>query len=254
MARRLVVLVTALAVVVPAALATSLSFHDSVSAGDPDQKGELLPGDPATSCDSPTTAELGDANLTNYDSYRFRNTRELTTCVTVELALDPLLCPVANPLQSAAYRGAFDPSAITANYLGDIGATPDPTKSYSFNVEAGQNFDVTVNETNPNAGCNGYTLTVTGEGIVGSPTSVGVRSFTAGRIARGVILRWVAVRGGGLGYNVYGEGPGRRTRLNRSLIRGTSWLARRIAARYWLEEIRPDGSRRWYGPAGVGGH
>jgi hypothetical protein len=240
----------ALVVAIPAALAATFSFRNSVTADDPDQKGQLVRDDPQTTCGVVTGAAIGESEPTNYDLYRFRNASSVTTCVKVELAVDPLLCPVNNPLQSAAYSPEFDSADITANYLGDIGTQPEPTKAYSFNVPPGESFDVTVNETNPNAGCNSYGLTVEGAGITGGPTSVGAHSFTWTRTAQGVLLRWrTGSRVRPLGFNVYAERSSRRTRLNRTLITGSRWLTARIASRYWLQVVQVDGSRRWHGPA-----
>jgi hypothetical protein len=165
---------------VPPALAATYSFHGSIASSDPDQKGRLVPDDPPTTCVGSTAAVRRDAALVNYDVYAFRNASASVQCVKVELTLDPLLCPIANPLQSSAYSPRFDPADVTANYLGDIGAEPDLSKSYSFVVPAGANFDVVVNETNANAGCNSYTVTVDGTGVGPIPTAAGV-SATAVR-------------------------------------------------------------------------
>jgi hypothetical protein len=248
--------VCAAVVAVPAAVAASFTFHDSVSSADSDQKGMLAADDPATTCAASTTAAVGHLESTNYDLYSFRNASNSTQCVTVEVVLDPLLCPVANSLQSAAYSPGFDPAAITANYLGDIGATPEPSKSYAFNVPAGTAFQVTVNETNPNAGCNSYTLTVTGTGVTTSPTAVGLISFAATRVNRGVRLRWRTGSGAqALGFNIYREQSGKRVRLNRRLLpssKSGGWLDRVPSSSYWLQEVGADGARIWHGPARLG--
>jgi hypothetical protein len=243
-------------IAVPAALAASFSFHNSVASDDPNQKGMLAADDPATTCTASTTAALEHLESTNYDLYSFRNASNSTQCVTVELVLDPLLCPIANGLQSAAYSPSFDPSAITVNYLGDIGAKPEPSKSYGFNVPAGATFQVTVNETNPNAGCNSYTLTVTGTGVTTGPTAVGLISFTATRVKRGVRLGWRTGSGtNALGFNVYREEADKRVRLNRRLLASSKsgvWLDRAPSSSYWLQEVAVDGARIWHGPARPG--
>ena len=251
-----VAVAAALVVGVPAAVAASFSFHGSVASADANQKGLLTADDPATTCTASTTAVLERLESTNYDLYNFRNAGDETQCVTVEFVLDPLLCPVANSLQSAAYSPAFDPVNIAANYLGDIGATPETSKSYSFDVPAATSFQVTVNETNPDAGCNGYTLTVSGTGITASPTAVRVISFTATRVRRGVRLRWRTGSGARtLGINVYREEAGRRVRLNGALIEGNrvvAWHDPVPSRRYWLQVVGADGARIWHGPARVG--
>ena len=55
----------------------------------------------------------------------------------------------ANQIFSAAYLDSFDPANLCDNYLGDIGASPLPTGSYSFNVPAGRTFIVVVHEVKP---------------------------------------------------------------------------------------------------------
>jgi hypothetical protein len=254
--KRLLLALSNAAIVVPLAVAASFTFHDSVASDDPNQKGMLAADDPATTCAASTTAALEHLESTNYDLYSFRNASNSTQCVTVEVVLDPLLCPIANTLQSAAYSPSFDPAAITANYLGDIGVRPEPSKSYAFNVPAAAAFQVTVNETNPNAGCNSYTLTVTGTGVTTAPTAVGVLSFTATRVKRGVRLRWRTGSGAqALGFNIYREQAGKRVRLNGRLLASSKsgvWLDRVRSGSYWLQEVAPDGARIWHGPARPG--
>jgi hypothetical protein len=97
-----------------------------------------------------------------------------------------------------------------------------------------------------------------------APTAVTLKSFTAARTPRGVVLRWqTSAEVQTLGFNVYREEHGRRVRLNRvqvpaASLRGRtsgaySWLDRvpagKKAARYWLQAIAIGGARTWYGPA-----
>jgi hypothetical protein len=91
-----------------------------------------------------------------------------------------------------------------------------------------------------------------------TPTAVRASSLTAARSAKGVVLRWrTGTEVGTLGFYVYrAKGP-KRIRLNKALIRargnigGASYrfldrTAPRATgtARYWLEELRTDGTRR----------
>lgn len=261
--KRLLVALSIAAIAVPAAVAASLTFHGSINSADPIQKGQLVRDEPGTTCAAPTAAATSNLESTHYDLYRFRNSTASMQCVTVDLELDPLLCPISNPIQSAAYAPRFDPAVITANYVADIGTSPDDSKMYSFEIGAGADFDVTVNETNPGAGCNSYTITVAGSGIVArEPTAVGVLSFTARAVPRGVRLSWRLAAGRrALGFNVFREQSGRRIRLNRSLIEAGgagmsvhTWLDRRLpggAWRYWLAELGRNGSLTWHGPTAV---
>jgi hypothetical protein len=102
--------------------------------------------------------------------------------------------------------------------------------------------------------------TVNGCGV-SSTTAVRVQALRARRTARGVAVSWrTAVEAGTAGFNVYREQNGRRLKLNRSLIAsaGTAlghaytFVDRRAprgtSLRYWVQEVRTSGARRWYGP------
>jgi sugar lactone lactonase YvrE len=90
------------------------------------------------------------------------------------------------------------------------------------------------------------------------PTAVGVRSVTARRSGRDVVLRWRTASEVGLaGFAVFRE---RRVRASAGLIRAAGRMGghtyvfrdrRSSAKRYWLQEVRLDGSRVWRGPIPV---
>ncbi len=92
-------------------------------------------------------------------------------------------------------------------------------------------------------------------------TAVALRGFTATRAATQVVIRWrTASELDLLGFNVYREVNGTRTRLNRRLIAGKgagvySFVDRRApkgkTVRFWVQVVNLDGSRSWYGPARV---
>lgn len=96
---------------------------------------------------------------------------------------------------------------------------------------------------------------------VATSTAVRFRSLSTTRSARGVHVRWAtASEHDVLGFHVYREQNGRRTRASERLIpaksgfgRKYSYLDRRAPAaarvRYWIQAVNFDGSRRWYGPA-----
>ncbi len=102
---------------------------------------------------APTTFGTGTRQ---YDAYVF--TAVSSGCVTVTLS-------GANAIRlfSTAYSSAgFDPSNITANYLADAGAS-SASRTYSFNVTAGQTFTIVVNEVDSGAGIGvNYNLNVSG--------------------------------------------------------------------------------------------
>ena len=91
------------------------------------------------------------------------------------------------------------------------------------------------------------------------PTAAAVVGLAAQRAsADAAVVRW---RAGGdaraLGFNVYAEFASRRARLNLRLIPVrpmpiAAYVFRtRVACRYWVEEVRVDGSRSLYGPVRV---
>jgi hypothetical protein len=75
-------------------------------------------------------------------------------------------CTSLNPggdfIHSSAYLGSYNPSSKCANYLADIGGSPNPSASYSFTVPGSSTFVVIVNETDSNTGCTNYVLNVSG--------------------------------------------------------------------------------------------
>jgi X-Pro dipeptidyl-peptidase len=92
-------------------------------------------------------------------------------------------------------------------------------------------------------------------------TAVSVFAATARCDARGVIVRWqTAAEVGIAGFHIYRGPSAKRSWLARTLIpagggavgRGYAFRDRTAPAsgqlRYWLREVRRDGSRRWYGP------
>jgi autotransporter-associated beta strand protein len=103
----------------------------------------------------PTTL---DNNL-HYDTYTVSNNSGADACVTIELAA---ICDV----QAIAYLGNFDTNNLANNYLGDSGASTASgapgTNSFSCMIPAGTNIVVVVNEIISGAGCNNYTLSVSG--------------------------------------------------------------------------------------------
>jgi hypothetical protein len=95
-----------------------------------------------------------------------------------------------------------------------------------------------------------------------TPTAVAVRSFTAKRGKQMVTLRWRTGSEAGLaGFNLYRQRGKARVRLNRSLVGAAggvgghayAWRVRMPSgapgARFWLQWVRSDGTRAWYGPA-----
>ncbi len=126
------------------------------------QVGRLTQNGVASSCaGAKTFPGVADTNIRNFRGYNFVNNTNAVACITV--TLDAGSCAGATGLFSAAYAG-YNPGDISANYLGDIGASPNPSRSYSFNVPANSEFQVIVYQVNTNQTCPAFSLTVSGFG------------------------------------------------------------------------------------------
>ncbi|HEY8670566.1 MAG TPA: hypothetical protein VIL63_07000, partial [Terriglobales bacterium] len=106
--------------------------------------------------------------------------------------------------------------------------------------------------------------------VIETPTSVNLMKFIATQTSSGAVLSW---RTGGelhnLGFNVYRDVAGQKTRLNPSLIAGSAllmrdelqrhgaksygWIDRTpgSGANYWLEDVDLNGTRTMHGPVSV---
>jgi hypothetical protein len=142
----------------------SSTINDSNTATPFTQTGRLTQNGVVSNCATQKTFPgVADTNQRRFKVYQFANNNTSTACITVTLNAGS--CTGASGLFSAAYSG-FDPGNISLNYLGDIGASPNPSRSYSFNVPAGADFQVVVNQLNINQSCPAYTLTVAGFGCL----------------------------------------------------------------------------------------
>ncbi len=104
------------------------------------------------------------------------------------------------------------------------------------------------------------------------PTTARVEAFAAqGDDDGNVLLDWrTGFEVNNLGFNIYRETQGKRTRINADLLAGSalmvgagtrlmagraySWsdtLPKNTAAAYWLEEIDLSGESRWHGPVAI---
>ena len=93
--------------------------------------------------------------------YSFTNTTGSTQCVTVDT---DTACTGTNFIFIASYLGSFDPANICTNWIGDSGSSPDigVPAPFQFNLDDGQTVVIVVSEVTPDAGCTGYTVTVSG--------------------------------------------------------------------------------------------
>lgn len=142
----------------------SSTINDSNTQTPFTQTGRLTQNGVASNCAAQKTFPgVADTNQRRFKIYQFVNNNTSTACITVTLNAGS--CVGASSLFSAAYSG-FNPGDISMNYLGDIGASPNPSRSYSFNVPAGADFQVVVSQLNTNQSCPAYTLTVAGFGCL----------------------------------------------------------------------------------------
>ncbi|HEV2800347.1 MAG TPA: hypothetical protein VGW12_07615 [Pyrinomonadaceae bacterium] len=143
----------------------SSTINDTTTDAPPLQAGRVTPNGVASTCASQKTfpGVTDPGNQRRAKIYQFVNNNNTTACITV--TLNAGTCVGATGLFSAAYAG-YNPGNISMNYLGDIGASPNPSRSYSFNVPAGADFQVVVNQVNVNQSCPAYTLTVAGFGCL----------------------------------------------------------------------------------------
>ena len=96
-------------------------------------------------------------------------------------------------------------------------------------------------------------------GAPAQPTAVVVHSLRAKRSGQRVVFSWAAERNTEvLGFNVYRERIGKRVRVNRqwlpASVRNSYAFVDRSARprdRYWLQVVRVDGRRSWFGPVAV---
>jgi len=143
----------------------------SIDTGDPTQTDRLFrSGVPQTCPPTTTCATFGDGLPHHYDEYTFTNTTGSTQCVTVDT---DTACTGTNFIFIASYLGSFDPANICTNWIGDSGSSPDigVPAPFQFDLDDGQTVVIVVSEVTPDAGCAGYTVTVSGIcGGGGTPT------------------------------------------------------------------------------------
>jgi hypothetical protein len=147
---------------------TPTVINGSIATSDPTQLDRLFrSGIPQTCPASTSCATFGDVTPRHYDSYTFTNTTGSPQCLMIDTNT---ACTGTNFIFIAAYLGSFDPNNICTNWIGDSGGSPNPDQPFSVNLAAGQTVVVVVSEVTPNAGCSGYTLTITG--LCGGPPPI----------------------------------------------------------------------------------
>jgi autotransporter-associated beta strand protein len=162
------------------------SIVGTIAPGDLRQNNRLTRNGVTSTCAAikPCPGEVVPAEgIIHYDAYTFTNVGA-PACVTVTLTTP---CNSTNSgdnfLHTAAYLGSYDPANKCVNYLGDIGNSPAPSDSYSFNVPSDSVFVVIVNEVDSGVGCTNYTLNVSG---FDCPQRLEIEPLDANRVA----LKW----------------------------------------------------------------
>src|SRR6266545_838742 len=155
-------------------------INGSIDTGDPIQTGRLFRSGIPQTCPASTTCSTFDTLPHHYDAYTFTNTTGASQCVTIDTNT---ACTGTNFIFIAAYLGSFDPNNICTNWIGDSGSSPNPDQPFQVTVDNGQTFVVVVNEVTPDAGCAGYTVTITpaaicGGGVSPTPTATPTATFT----------------------------------------------------------------------------
>jgi len=177
-------------------------------------------------------------------------------------------CTGNDGLISAAYLGTPDFSGGCTNQIADMGNNTTTVNSYSFNVANGASVTVVVWNRVATIFCaSPYDIAISP--CPGSPTLATLESFNAGGYDTGNLLEWkTSLETDNLGYNIYRERGGKRTRINDSLIAGSALISgpgtvmragrsysfwddvpsNKRGVQYWLEEIQLDGLSLWHGP------
>jgi hypothetical protein len=128
---------------------------------DPTQTGRLVLDGIASTC-VPNTSSLFDSTLRHYDVTNFLSAGQMSACLTV--TVDALTCTGPNAIYGAVYSPSFDPANPAMNVVGEAGASPSPTGSFSAMIPAGIGnnpvpWQVVFSEVNPNAGCPAFNWT-----------------------------------------------------------------------------------------------
>jgi Peptidase family C25/Lamin Tail Domain len=164
--------------------------------------------------------------------------------------------------QAQLWNGAND-----SDCDGSPGTEPNLTTSSvgAGSIEAGAAPSVPMTW---NATANNVNWAIGAISLIPIPaTEVELTSFKAQRVGGGNLVRWeTGYEVDNLGFNLYREVQGKRTRVNPSLVAGSAFVAGQgvpmtagrsyrwfdrqatAGAQYWLEDVDLDGQRKLYGP------
>jgi len=129
----------------------------SIDNNDSTQTGRITRNGVASTCAAQKPFPgLNDSLVRHFDQYSFTNTDSSTACVTFTLNNT-----CGSNVFGVTYLGSYNPATLATNYLGDPGASGNGT-SWSVNVPGGATVILVVHEVTANAGCAGYSFTVSG--------------------------------------------------------------------------------------------
>jgi hypothetical protein len=141
------------------------SWSSTVTGASPTQSGRVFRSGITSTCAAPkaypSTASVGVA--LNYEARTFTNTSVADECVTI--SLDSPSC--ATTVFTVAYLGAFDPTDVSRNYLGDPGSSTSGD-SFSVLVPRGATFTIVVSQVSSGTTCP-FTVNVSGPNAPAPP-------------------------------------------------------------------------------------
>jgi hypothetical protein len=147
----------------------------SLAPGDLTTNPRLFRDDPPNACGANQPCATSACAACALDVYALATPPGPTpACVTVTVTTP---CVGTQFTHSSAWLGTFTPPFVcNANFLGDIGNSPDlgAPKSYSFMVPPATTFSVVINEVTAGGGCPNYQIDVNGC----QNTPVGVLDFS----------------------------------------------------------------------------
>jgi hypothetical protein len=231
--------------------ATAGTYVGAITGSDPSHTNfsNFAAGGPSVCGPSPAyPGTITDSSAYHYDTYAEVNSTGSPVCASITVQANAQAGSLG--VASYAYFGSFDPNNLAANYAGGANSQipGGGQATYHVTVPAGQTLVAEVEEYVAGTGAS-YTLT-----IDMGPTAVLLRSASAKRTSRGVVVRWrTAQEADIVGFRVERSTAGRTMRVGPRVIEGLGGVAGhgyvlldRTAPRgrvvYRLEAVTRDGS------------
>jgi hypothetical protein len=136
-----------------------VSITGYITNTDSTQTGRLVRNGQVSDCQRPQPFPgVYGSDTIHYDRYSLLNQTGASQCYRVDVSAPN--CRNGH-IFVAAYLGPYDPANLSANYLANIGASPLPSRPFSFQVPVKEPYTLVVNEVTAGAGCSDYTLRIT---------------------------------------------------------------------------------------------